>query len=194
MLLRHELPRFEHQRADLVGRELLRLVALGCIDAHELQQPGHLRLKMLDHGSVERGTIAVVLTVHLGKVVGMAQLHEAAMLLARRCIAADEFQRAAGDRLIGTAGENARERLRSQIDHQRQIGIATDSATINLMNHKALRRCISVLFIRLLFAKHGIERFIGGVFHVEALVVGHVGFAGHLNEFGIEYLVLFFQP
>ena len=41
VLLGHELPRLEHQRADLVGRQLLRLVALGRVDAHEREQARH---------------------------------------------------------------------------------------------------------------------------------------------------------
>ena len=51
-------------------------------------------LEVPDHGTIQSGSVAVVIAVHLIEIVGLAQLHETACLVRASPVARDHFKRA----------------------------------------------------------------------------------------------------
>ena len=51
-------------------------------------------LEMPDHGTIQSGSVAVVIAIHLIEIVGLAQLHETACLGRASPITRDHFERA----------------------------------------------------------------------------------------------------
>src|ERR1700736_6374360 len=87
---------------------------------------------MVDHRSIERRSVAVVLAIHLVEIVGLAQLNQTAGISVSHGIAGDKLQRTTGQGSILCFVENSGKRLLPHRQNRRELLIAADSAALNL--------------------------------------------------------------
>ena len=84
---------------------------------------------MIHHRPVQRRPVSVLLSIHLGRVVGVLKLHQTAGVVVT--CAFDQSEWTAGEAFVSRVRKNACQVLVAQLEERRKLSVGADAACVD---------------------------------------------------------------